>query len=185
MGGKIRDRVTAKLDGRQNQRQGNGETRREISNGGRISVSWRGNQSSGQATTGQTTENIWALKLFAPQTPLKIRKITRKQNPSKGHPRACTLVEFKEKFPDQFFYTMQIASEPLCSDQCARFKIQIPTHSISWGCPKLVLLCDPVSLLINTFGNHLEPGCKSHEQIIYYRTDKNAVSYTHLTLPTS
>ena len=68
---------------------------------------------------------------------------------------------------------MQITSEPLCSDPCARLKIQIPMHSISWGCPKIVRHCDPISLLINTFGIHLEPGCKSHEQIIHYRTAKN------------
>ena len=42
-------------------------------------------------------------KWFAPQTPLKkIGKIPKKI-PSKGHPRARTLVEFEEKFPDQFF----------------------------------------------------------------------------------
>ena len=29
------------------------------------------------------------------------------------------------------------------------------------------------SLLINTFGIHLEPGCKSHGQIIHYRIAKN------------
>ena len=68
---------------------------------------------------------------------------------------------------------MQITSEPLCSDPCVRLKIQIPMHLISWGCPKIVHLCDPISQLINTFGIHLEPGCKSHEQIIHYRTAKN------------
>ena len=33
--------------------------------------------------------------------------------------------------------------------------------------------CDPISLLINTFGIHLEPACKSHGQIIHYLTAKN------------
>ena len=47
---------------------------------------------------------------------------------------------------------MQIISEHLCPDPCARLKIQIPMHSISWGCPKIVLHCDPISLLINAFG---------------------------------
>ena len=42
----------------------------------------------------------------------KLRKI-RKKNPSKDHPRARTLVDIKEKFPDQFFPNMQITSEPL------------------------------------------------------------------------
>ena len=64
-------------------------------------------------------------------------------------------------------------SEPLCSDLCARLKIQIPMHSISWGRPKIVRPCDPISLLINTVGIHLESGCKSHEQTIHYRTAKN------------
>ena len=68
---------------------------------------------------------------------------------------------------------MQITSEPLCSDPCARLKIQIPMHSISWGCPKIVRHCDPISLLINTFGIHLDPGYKSYEQIIDYRAEKN------------
>ena len=43
---------------------------------------------------------------------------------------------------------MQITSEPLCSDLCARLKIRVPMHSISWRCPKIVRHCDPVSLLI-------------------------------------
>ena len=81
--------------------------------------------------------------------PLKrIRKIPRKKNPSKGHPKARTLAEIKEKFPDDFFHDMQITSEPLSSDPCARLKTQIPTHSISWGCPQIVHHSDPISLLI-------------------------------------
>ena len=68
---------------------------------------------------------------------------------------------------------MQITSEPLCSDPCARLKIQIPMHSISRGCPKMVRHLDPISLLINTFGIHLEPGCKNNEQIIHDLSAKN------------
>ena len=64
-------------------------------------------------------------------------------------------------------------SEPLISDPCARLKTQMPMHSISWGCPKIVSHSDPISLLINTLGIHLEPGCESHGQIIHYRTAKN------------
>ena len=56
---------------------------------------------------------------------------------------------------------MQIMPEPLSSDPCARLKIQIPMHSISWGCTKIVRHSDPISLLISTFGIHLEPGWKS------------------------
>ena len=59
-------------------------------------------------------------------------------------------------------------SEHLCSDLCARLKMQISMHSI-----KIVRHCDPISLLINKFGMHLETGCKSHEQIVHYRTAKN------------
>ena len=68
---------------------------------------------------------------------------------------------------------MQITSEPLFSDPCARLKIQIPMHLISRGCPKIVRYRDPISPLINTFGIHFEPGCKSHGQVIHYRTAKN------------
>ena len=83
---------------------------------------------------------------------------------------------------------MQITSEPFFfPDSCARLKIQIPMHSISWGYPKIVPLRDPISLLINTFGIHLDPGYKSYEQIIDYGAEKNvqiqaivSVSYTHL-----
>ena len=37
----------------------------------------------------------------------------------------------------------------------------------------VVCLCDPISPLVKTFGIHLEPGYKSHEQIIDYRAEKN------------
>ena len=60
--------------------------------------------------TGQTTGNILApkyyyipCKSFNPQTPLKKKKKNHEKILSKGHPRARTMVEFKEKFPDQFF----------------------------------------------------------------------------------
>ena len=46
---------------------------------------------------------------------------------------------------------MQITSEPPSPDPCARLKTQIPMHSISRGCPKIVRLSDPISLLISTF----------------------------------
>ena len=41
------------------------------------------------------------------------------------------------------------------------------------GVPQIVCHSDPISLLISTFDIHLEPGCKSHGQIIHYRTVKN------------
>ena len=68
---------------------------------------------------------------------------------------------------------MQITLEPSSSDPCARCKTQIPLHSISWGCPKIVCHSDPVSLLFSTFGVHLESGCKSHGHTILYCTAKN------------
>ena len=48
------------------------------------------------------------------------------------------------------------------------------THALNQlGVSQIVRHCDPVSQLINTFGIHFEPGCKSHEEIIHYRTAKN------------
>ena len=44
---------------------------------------------------------------------------------------------------------------------------------VNTAAQKIVRRCDPISLLINTFGIHLEPGCKSHEQIIHHRTVKS------------
>ena len=63
-------------------------------------------------------------------------------------------------------------SEPLISDPCARLKTQMPMHSISWGCPRIVRHSDPISLLISTFGIHLEPGCKRLGQIIHVKCPK-------------
>ena len=109
-----------------------------------------------------------------PHRPLskKIRKIPKKFQAKaiQGH---VSWLNLKGKKNQISFHNMQITSEPLCSDSCTKLKIQIPMHSISWGCPKIVRHCDPVSLLINTFGIHLEPACKSHEQIIHYLTAKN------------
>ena len=50
------------------------------------------------------------------------------------------------------------------------------------GCPKINRPSDLISLLIHTFGIHLEPGCKSHEQIIQYRTAKNVQKQTTVLL---
>ena len=116
-------------------------------------------------------------KWLAPQTPLNFLFCFVLKNPEKipgkGHARARTLVEFKEKISRPVFHNMQITSESLCSHSCARVKIKIPMHSVSWWCPKIVRHCDPISLLRNTFGIHLEPGCKIRGQIICYSTAKN------------
>ena len=57
--------------------------------------------------------------------------------------------------------------------------VQIRKHSISWGCPHNCPFSPPpiphpVSLLISTFGIHLEPGCKSHGQTIHFHAAKSA-----------
>ena len=110
--------------------------------------------------------------MICPTDPPKKNQKNPEKIPSKGHLRARTLVDFKEKNSRPVFHNMQITSEPLCSDPYTTLKIQIPMHSFSWGCPKIVRHCDPISLLINTFGIHLEPGYKSYEQIIDYRAEK-------------
>ena len=43
----------------------------------------------------------------------------------------------------------------LRSGTCARLKIRIPMHSISWRCPKIVRHCDPISLLITHLASTL------------------------------
>ena len=82
-------------------------------------------------------------------------------------------LNLKYNFKIFFFKICRQTLELLCSDPWARLKTQIPMHSINWGCPKIVFHSDPVSLLISTFCFHLEPGCKSHDQIIHYRTAKD------------
>ena len=107
-----------------------------------------------------------------PKKKKKKEKIPKKI-PSEGHPRARTLVELKEKFPDQFFYNMQInVGTPLFRSMCQAQNTD--THALNQlGVSQILRHCDAISLLINTLGIHLEPGCKSHGQIIYYRTAKS------------
>ena len=50
---------------------------------------------------------------------------------------------------------------------------QIPMHSNSMGSPKVVLDLDPISLLINTPGMHLEHGSQKHTEIIRFDTTKS------------
>ena len=50
-----------------------------------------------------------------------------KQRPSKGTYSGWILRTFSKSV----FYNVQITSEPLCSDPCARLKIQICTHALS------------------------------------------------------
>ena len=58
---------------------------------------------------GQTTGNIWAPKYYIfpindlPHRPPYKNHKNPEKNPSKGHWRARTLLEFKENFPDQSF----------------------------------------------------------------------------------
>ena len=120
--------------------------------------------------------------LLPHRPPLKKNQQNSKQMPYTG---AHTLAEFEmfKKNPDFFGHNMQITSELLSSDPCARLKAQIPMHSISCGCPLIVCHSDLISLLISSFGIHLEPGCRSHDQIIHYHTAKNVqkqVTFFHL-----
>ena len=64
---------------------------------------------------------------------------------------------------------MQITSEPLFF-RSMRQAQSTDTHALN---QLGVSRNNPTSLLINTFGIHLEPECKSHQQIIHYRTAKN------------
>ena len=102
--------------------------------------------------------------------PQKIRKIQEnfQAKAIQGHEPWVNL----KKISRSVFHNMQITTEPRCSDPCAMLKIQIPMHSISWGCLKIVCRCNPVSLLTH-LASHLEAGCKSHGQIIHYRTAEN------------
>ena len=109
--------------------------------------------------------------MICPTDPPKKKK--KKKNPEKMQTKAIQRPVPGLNLETNFQIIFQITSEPLCSDPSAKLKIQIPMHSISWGCPKIVHHCDPISPLINTFGIHLEPRCKSDEQIIYYCTAKN------------
>ena len=130
---------------------------------------------------GQTTGNIWAPKYYIfpindlpHRTPSKkIRKI-RKNFQAKAIQGHVPWVNLKKNFQNSFSQYANIVRTPLLRSmyQAQNTDTQ-PMHSISWGCPKMIRRCDPISLLINTFGIHLEPGCKSHEQIIHYRAVKN------------
>ena len=52
----------------------------------------------------ESRNTIHSLLMICPtDPPQKKKKKNHEKNPSKGHPRARTLGEFKEKFPDQFF----------------------------------------------------------------------------------
>ena len=110
-------------------------------------------------------------KWFAPQTPLKkIRKV-RKKIPSKGHARHVPWLNLKKNFQISFSQYASNVGAPFFRSM--RQAQNTDTHALNQlGCPKIVCHCDPISLLINTFGIHHEPGCKSHEQIINYRTAK-------------
>ena len=107
-------------------------------------------------------------KLFAPQTLL--RKI-RKKFQAKAIQGHVPWVNLKKNFQNSFSQYANNIGTPLFRSM--RQAQNTDTHALKRGCPKLVRYCDPKSLLINTFGIHLEPGCKSHEQIIHYRTAKN------------
>ena len=85
-----------------------------------------------------------------------------------GHVRWLNL---KNNFQISFSQYANNVGTPL-SRSMRQAHVQTPLHSIRFGYPKIVRHCDPISLLINTFGIHFEPGCKNHGQIIHYRTAK-------------
>ena len=87
--------------------------------------------------------------------------------PSTGHPKRRTLAEFKEKYPDNFLQYADECRNPLIQIHAPGSKHRYPTNSISRGFRE-PFAPDPVSLPLNTFGIHLEPGCKNHGQLIHY-----------------
>ena len=109
--------------------------------------------------------------MICPTDPLKKSEKSGGKFQAKAIQGHVSWLNLKKNFQISFSqYANNVA--PFFSDPCARLKIQIPMHSISWGCPRIVRHCDPILLLINTFAIHLEPGCKSHEQIVHYLTLK-------------
>ena len=50
--------------------------------------------------------------MICPTDPPKKNQKNPEKIPSKGHPRARTLLEFKEKFPDQFFTICKLRRNP-------------------------------------------------------------------------
>ena len=112
--------------------------------------------------------------MICPTDPPQKKKI--RKNPKKFQAKAIQghvpWLNLKKNFQISFSQYANNVETPLFRSMC-QVQNTDTLHSISWGCPKIVCHCDPISLLINTFGIHLEPGCKSHEQIIHYRTAKN------------
>ena len=102
--------------------------------------------------------------MICPTDPPQKNQKNPEKIPSKGYPRARTLVEFKEIFFQISFsqYANNVGTPLFRSMRQAQNTDTM--HSISWGCPQIVRHFDPISLLIITFGIHLEPGYKSHEQ---------------------
>ena len=103
--------------------------------------------------------------------PQKIRKIAKtfQAKATQGH---VPWLNLKENFLISFSQCANNFGTPLFRSM--RQVQNTDTHALNQlGCPKIVRHCDPISLLVNTFGIHLEPGCKSHGQIIHYRTAKN------------
>ena len=56
---------------------------------------------------------IYSLYMICPTDPPQKNQKNPEKNPSKGHPRARTLLEFKEKFPDQFSQCANNVGTPL------------------------------------------------------------------------
>ena len=93
-------------------------------------------------SSGQTTGNIWAPKYYIfPINDLPHRPPSEKSDksgkiPSKGHSRAHTLVEFKERFPDQFFTICKQRRNPFFQIHAQGSKYRYPCTQSAGGVQK-------------------------------------------------
>ena len=68
--------------------------------------------------------------------PLKKNQKNPEKIRSKGHPRACTLVEFREKFPNQFFTICKKRRKPFVQIHAPGSKYRYPCTQSAGGVPK-------------------------------------------------
>ena len=75
--------------------------------------------------------------------------------PSRGHPRIRTAVSFKAQFSDNFVHSVQIKRRNfIVQIHAPGWKKQIPVHSLSGGCPKIVCANPPTSGSTPTTPSH-------------------------------
>ena len=73
--------------------------------------------------------------MICPTDPPKKNPKNHQKIPSKGHPRARTLVEFKENFPD-IFHNTQITLKPFVQIHAPGSKYRYPCTQSAGGVPK-------------------------------------------------